>query len=50
MSLKLYMINKGLNVNKTFREQVEKCMFTTFGAITKTFIKSTLLEKNTRVL
>ena len=26
-----YMINPGLNVNKAFREQVEKCLYTTFG-------------------
>ena len=44
------MINPGLNVNKTFREQVEKFMFTTFGAITQPFIKSTLLKMKTRVL
>ena len=37
-----YMINPGLNVNKFFREQVEKCMYTTFGEITQHFIKSTL--------
>ena len=39
-----YIINPGLNVNKAFREQVEKCMFTTFGEITQPFIKS-ILEK-----
>ena len=32
------MINPGLNVNKASREQVEKCMFTTFGEITQPFI------------
>ena len=37
-----YMINKGLNVNKAFREQVEKYMYTTFGEITQLFIKATL--------
>ena len=42
-----YMINPGLNVNKSFREQVEKCMFNTFGEITQTFIKSTLAKNNT---
>ena len=26
-----YMINPGFNVNKAFRDQVEKCMHTTFG-------------------
>ena len=40
-----YMINWGLNFNKTFREQVEKCMYTTFGVITQPFIKSTLAKK-----
>ena len=40
-----YMINPGFNVNKAFREQVEKCMNTTFGAITQPFIKATLLKK-----
>ena len=39
------MINPGLNAKKTFREQVEKCMFTTFGAITQPCIKATLLKK-----
>ena len=45
-----YMINPGLNVKKAFREQVEKCMFTTFGEITQPFIKSTLAKKNKIVL
>ena len=45
-----FMINRGLNVNKTFREQVEKYMFTTFGAITQPFIKFILLKNNKRVL
>ena len=45
-----YMINLGLNVRKTFREQVEKCMFNTFGAITQHFIKSKMLKDKTRVL
>ena len=43
MSLRFgYMINPGLNVKKFFKEKVEKCMYTTFGAITQPFIKSTL--------
>ena len=29
-----YMINPNLNVNRTFREQMQKCMKTTFNAIT----------------
>ena len=45
-----YMINPGLNVNKTFREQVENFMLTTFGAITQPFMKYTLLKNKTRVL
>ena len=44
------MVNPGLNVNKTFRDQTEKCMYTTFGGITQLFIKATLLKKNTSVL
>ena len=44
------MIKTGLNVKKSFREQVEKCMYTTFGEITQPFIKSTLLKMNTSVL
>ena len=39
------MINPGLNVNKTFIEQVDKCMLTIFGAITQPFIKATLAKK-----
>ena len=45
-----YMINPGFNVNKSFREQVEKCMYTTFGEITQPFIKSTLSKNSTSVL
>ena len=45
-----YMINPGLNVNKSFRYQVEKCMYTKFGEITQYFIKSTLSKNNTSVL
>ena len=44
------MINPTLNINKAFREQVNKCMKTTFGAITKPYIKTTLAKNNTRVL
>ena len=35
------MINPVLNVNKAFRYQVEKCMYTTFGELTQTFIIAT---------
>ena len=45
-----YMINPNLNINKAFREQLEKCMITTFGAIAQPFIRSTLLKKKTIVL
>ena len=45
-----YMINPGLNVNKAFIEQVEKCMFNRFGQITQPFIKATLAKNNTSVL
>ena len=44
------MINPGFNVNKSFREQAETCMLTTFGSITQPFIKDTLSKKNTSVL
>ena len=44
------MINTCLNVNKAFREKVEKCMYTTFGEITQPFIKATLAKNNTSVL
>ena len=40
-----YTINPGLNFNKAFREQVETFMNNIFGAITKPFIKATLLKK-----
>ena len=41
-----YMINPGLSVNKTFREQVEEFMYTTFCEIKQPFIKTTLSKKN----
>ena len=44
------MINPILCVNKAFKEQLEKCMNTTFGELTKPFIKTTLLKKDTSVL
>ena len=44
------MINTGLNVNKTFKEKLEKFMYNTFGEITQPFIKATLSKKNTSVL
>ena len=45
-----YMIDSGLNVNKAFREQVEKCMYTIFVEITQPFIKATSAKNNTSVL
>ena len=45
-----YMIHPGLNISKAFREQVEKCMYTTFGEITQPFINATLEKYNTSVL
>ena len=43
------MINPGLNVKKSFRWKVGKGMFTTFGEITRPFIKDTLAKNNTIV-
>ena len=40
-----YMINPGLHINKSLNYQVEKCMKTTFGELTQSFIKSTLSKK-----
>ena len=37
-----YMINPTLNITKIFIEQVNKCMKTTFGAITQPHIQITL--------
>ena len=45
-----YIINPNSNINRAFREQVEKCMKTTFGAITQPFIRATLLKNKTRML
>ena len=40
-----YMINPTLNSKKYFKEQVAKCMKTTFGAMTQQHI-SKILSKN----
>ena len=40
-----YMINSSLNINKSFKEQVNKCMKTTFGAITQSHISKILAKK-----
>ena len=45
-----YMINPNLDINKSFRKQVGKYIKTTFGAITQSFIRSTLLKNKTRML
>ena len=39
------MINPNLNINKSFIEQVDKCMKTTFGPITQPHIRATLEKK-----
>ena len=44
------MINPTLNINKSFREQVNKCIKTTFVTITQPHIKTTLAKKKTRVV
>ena len=43
------MINKKLNINKYFKEQVTKCMKTTFGAMTQPHISKILYKKNKSV-
>ena len=40
-----YMTNTSLHVNKAFKEQVEKCMNTTFYELTQPFTKTTLEKK-----
>ena len=42
----VYIIHPSLHINKAFRDQVGKCMNTTFGELTQPFIKTTLF-KNT---
>ena len=34
-----YMINPKLHINKSLKEQVEKCVNNTFGTLTQPFIK-----------
>ena len=43
------MIHPKFNFNKAFREQVNKCMKTAFGAITQPHI-ITILEKNNTIV
>ena len=45
-----YMINTSLSINKSFKNQGNKCMKTTFGAMTQQHPSKILSEKNTRVL
>ena len=45
-----YMIKPNLHVNNAFRDQVEKYVNITFGALTQTWIKTTLSKNNTSVL
>ena len=44
------MINPTLNINKAFKEQVNKCMNNLFDAITQPNIRTKLEKKNVRVL
>ena len=39
------MINPTLGINKSFKEQVSKCMKTIFGAITQPHIRKILANK-----
>ena len=45
-----YIINTILNINKAFREQVNKCMKNTFCTITQPHIRTILAKSNIRVL
>ena len=44
------MINPNFHVNKDFREQVDKFMNNTFGALTQPFIRKKPTKNNTSVL
>ena len=44
------MINPKLNLNKAFKDQVTKCMKTTFVEMTQPRISKALFKKSTRVL
>ena len=39
-----------MNINKAFREKVDKCVKTTFGPIIQPYIIATLPKNKTRVL
>ena len=45
-----YMNSPDLNFNKSFSEQVHKCMTTTFGAITQPHIRAILPKNKSRVI
>ena len=45
-----YMINLGFHFNRTFRDEVEKCIYTIFSELTQPFIKATFSKKNTSLL
>ena len=45
-----YIINPTLNVNKSFKDKVEKCMNNMFGTLTQPFIKNVMTKNNTCVL
>ena len=40
-----YMINQTFNINRSFKEQVTKCMKTTFGAINQPHISKILSKE-----
>ena len=45
-----YMINTTLNIDKSFKEQLNKCMRNIFGTIIQPDIRSIQATNNTRVL
>ena len=44
------MVNPTLHVNKVFREQVEKCLRSTFRQNTMKAVKSIMRKKDTSVI
>ena len=45
-----YMLNPHLNMKKSFKDQVKKCLSNTFGADTNRHINKTLMNRYTIVL
>ena len=45
-----YMMNPNLSINRSFKEQLNKCMKNTFVAMTQQHISKILSKINTRVL